>query len=211
MWKPVRFVALDYDGMMVDSLPRHHEAMAAVFARAGVLVPPLETFCAWWWMPSMPRFCELGVSLPEEEIWPLYDEVMGDRQFPLFPGVKEMLGGLFRRNIPVAIVTAMPHSDLILKCLINHRVLGLVTAGIHCDREEKTETLKGIVRSRGISAGDVLFLGDMKSDVADALSSGVRAIGFDGGYGGRETLLAAGAEDIIESPTEIFRITDSLD
>lgn len=198
----------DHDGTLVDSLPKHHAALAKVFKTMGIKIPPLSTMCQWWYMPAGERFKALGVHLPEEEIWPIYDQVIGDRIFPVFPGVKETLAGLKRRNLPSVVVTASPYPGQVFRCLAE---LVPFIHDIHCDKENKVSSLVGITESLGLRLGEVVYVGDMISDARDAKAAGVRFVGFDAGYGGREVLCEEGAEEVIETHTELFTLIDDLD
>ncbi|MCX6713201.1 MAG: HAD family hydrolase [Candidatus Vogelbacteria bacterium] len=206
----VRAVVWDYDGTLVDSLPRHYAALKVIFGRAGAKIPPLKTMCQWWYMPAGERFQALGVHTPEREIWPLYDRLLGDRMYQIFLGVREALSGLRRRNIPSFVITAAPYPDHVQDCLAKHSLLSLIS-DLYCDRENKVKDLADVADRLEIEKRHVMFVGDMISDIADGRTAGVRTIGFDGGYGGRQVLLGAGAEDIIDTPTEIFRLIDLLD
>lgn len=203
MLKPVRAVVYDLDGTVLDSLPKHYVAIKAVCDYVGANVPPFSTMCQWWHSPVMPCFRALGVFLPKEIIWPIYDLALGDRYFPVFPGAKDVLAGLERRGIDSFVITASPYAEKVAECLAMNGLTGFFK-GVYCDQEDKVSDLRDIMARNGFSPDEVIFVGDMVSDISDGVLAGVRTFGFDCGCGGHEVLIKAGAETVMKSHQEIF-------
>lgn len=62
----------------------------------------------------------------------------------------------------------------------------------------------------GIDKSEVIFVGDSNVDVATAHNAGIKCIGCEWGFRGRDELLKAGADYIIDTPQKIIDITRDL-
>lgn len=199
-----RVVVFDLDGTAVDSLPIHYEAIRLVCGMCNVAPFPLKEMCRYWYAPFYDRFCELGVTLAPDHLWSVYNEKVDGKLAPVFPEVITTLDALREEGIPLFVVTAcgpQRTEEMLRQNYIRHYF-----KKVYCDQESKVEVLRNIVKSCGIEPTELVFVGDMKSDILDGIRAGVRAIGFDGGYGGSEILLAARAEKVITSHGQILQL-----
>ena len=70
--------------------------------------------------------------------------------------------------------------------------------------EDKGELMAHLLEQEGLDARQACMVGDREHDVLAAARNGVPAVGVLWGYGGREELVAAGAQVIIERPAELL-------
>ena len=61
-----------------------------------------------------------------------------------------------------------------------------------------------IVESMGLGCEDFLLVGDSTVDIETGAAGGIRLVGVSWGYRGRDELVKAGADIIIDRPTEIL-------
>ncbi|HJQ58902.1 MAG TPA: HAD-IA family hydrolase [Vineibacter sp.] len=76
--------------------------------------------------------------------------------------------------------------------------------------DHKPELLAHILSEHGLSSTHCLMVGDRKHDVIGARSVGMRSLGVLWGYGTRGELETAGADQLVESPTDLARTVQSM-
>jgi phosphoglycolate phosphatase len=124
----------------------------------------------------------------------------------VFPGVVEMLAALREAGLTLCIATSKRRD--FAERVIDHlglrsylsAVYGALPGG---GLEDKPDLLAHILRETGYAAGDTVMLGDRLHDMHAARQNAIRAIGALWGYGGREELLAAGADALAEQPAQV--------
>lgn len=123
-----------------------------------------------------------------------------------FPGMVDLLGRLRSAGVGVGVVTSKLKQD----ALAELRATGLsehievVVAFEDTDEHKPAATpLREAVRR--LSANVIVSVGDLPSDIASARAAGLAAIGVSWGYGGRSTLIDAGAECVCDSAEELER------
>jgi len=203
MKKVIKVVVYDLDGTVLDSLPVHYLAIQAVCSMCGVSIPPLNEVCRFWYAPYYERFREFGVTLSPDYLWSIYNKKVNGGISPVFPELVTTLDDLWEQAVKLFVVTTCGQEFAEKK--LQRNFVRHYFAGVYGDQEDKTKALRKIIASCGVTPGELLFIGDMKSDILDGKKARVRTIGFDGGYGGRETLLGAGAETVITSHKQILQ------
>ena len=106
-------VAFDLDGLLIDTEPIFAEAIRQFLERRGLAFES-EVMHSMMGSPaaqSLPRFRE-HYRLPDPieqiglECRDLFFEVLGDQSGPLMPGVRDLLGELWKRRVPTCIATS---------------------------------------------------------------------------------------------------------
>jgi len=125
----------------------------------------------------------------------------------VYPGIVDCLGGLRSGGRRLYVVTSKPR--VYAAKITDHFELSPFFERVHgpeLDDEQSTKTslIADLLASEGIAASAVAMVGDRKLDVVGARANGVFAIGACWGYGGREELLSAGADRLLESPEELL-------
>ena len=62
-----------------------------------------------------------------------------------------------------------------------------------------------------LKCGNKIFIGDTKVDVQTAKNAGVISVGAAWGFRGREELEKAGADFIIEGPSQLMDVIETLE
>jgi phosphoglycolate phosphatase len=76
--------------------------------------------------------------------------------------------------------------------------------------DHKPELLGHILSERGIGASHVLMVGDRRHDIVGAHAVRMRGLGVLWGYGSRDELEAAGADQLVELTADLARVVLSM-
>ena len=76
--------------------------------------------------------------------------------------------------------------------------------------DHKPELLAHILSEQKIRASRGLMVGDRRHDIVGAHAVGMRSLGVLWGYGNRDELETAGADQLVESPSDLFRAVLSI-
>jgi phosphoglycolate phosphatase len=126
----------------------------------------------------------------------------------LFPGVRDMLAALRESGYALFIATSKlrDFAERVIDYLdLRSFVRAVYGAEPRGGLEVKADLLAHILRRERLKAERTLMLGDRLHDIAAAKANCLRSIGALWGYGGREELLAAGADELAETPAEVAR------
>jgi phosphoglycolate phosphatase len=66
------------------------------------------------------------------------------------------------------------------------------------------------MRFRALSPSHSLMVGDRRHDISGAHAVGMRGLGVLWGYGSRDELEAAGADQLVDSPADLARTVLSM-
>jgi phosphoglycolate phosphatase len=80
---------------------------------------------------------------------------------------------------------------------------GIYGSGPNGELDHKPELLAHILSEKSLSPSHVLMVGDRKYDISGAHSVGMRGLGVLWGYGTRDELEAAGADQLVDSPADL--------
>ncbi len=125
----------------------------------------------------------------------------------LYDGIFEVVSKLRQRGIHLAVLTNKDHQDA--ERIVEH-FFGADTfksvVGVVDSRKVKpdTEGIMSIVESMELSCEDFLLVGDSAVDIQTAKAAGIRSVGAGWGFRKREELVQAGADIVIDRPTEIL-------
>lgn len=124
-----------------------------------------------------------------------------------YDGICEMLQALKERGVRLAVLSNKPHRQTVdvVETVFGKELFDLV--------QGQTETIPRKPDPAGIhyllSEMDVpetacLYVGDSEVDVATGIAAGVRTVGVEWGFRGRQALLEAGAETVIRTPDQLI-------
>ncbi|HEY6559302.1 MAG TPA: HAD hydrolase-like protein [Polyangiaceae bacterium] len=202
----------DLDGTLTD--PRDGITRCLRYALDGVQVPaptdaeltrwigpPLHDSFRDFLGPSRRHLVARAVSLYRERFG-----TVGMFENSVYPGVPEGLRLLVESGRRLFVVTSKPthfarpilqHFDL------SRFFVGVYGSELSGERSDKGELISHVLRTEGLESNDALMIGDRAHDVRGARQNQVRAIGALWGYGGREELSDAGANDLYASVSEL--------
>lgn len=208
---PARSVLLDLDGTIVDSQPGIFASCSAALRALGhdpsgldvrrVIGPPLEDV--------MQALLQARGDDRIDEAVAAYRRHYGESgllQSELYPGMEQALHDMRRAGLRIYLATSKREA-FARRILENLRltayfddIYGSVPGG---KIDHKPELLAHILSEEGISATHSLMVGDRQYDIFGAHTVAMRALGVLWGYGSRDELEKAAAEQLIERPANL--------
>jgi phosphoglycolate phosphatase len=209
-----RTVLLDLDGTLIDSYP-------------GILASCLAALRALGHEPDETLDIRRHIGPPLEDVMQLLLQSYGDDRvgeaaaayrrhygdtgllgsIP-YPGIDESLEEMKRAGLKIYLATSK--RETFARRILDHLKLAANFDGIHGslpggELDHKPELLAHILSQHGLSASRSVMVGDRRHDIAGAHAVGMRALGVLWGFGTRDELEAAGADQLVDSPSELCR------
>lgn len=209
-------VFLDLDGCLVDSTLAITRSINHALATVGIAARPTEDLRRFIGPPAMENF---RVLLAEEGREPAlaagcveaYREryrAVGTQETHVFPGIESALVAL-EGIAPLAVVTSKPR-PIAVPLL---EALGLAGAFVRIDgpeldalTEPKTVTLTRTIAALAVEATTSVMVGDRAHDVRAGRACRTGTVGVLWGAGGREELEDAGADALVDEPTDLAEV-----
>ena len=208
-----KLILFDLDGTLTDSGPGIIRCVQYALEKMGRPVPAPEELVCFVGPPLLEQFMDFAGFNREEAARALeyYRERYGKTgifENELYPGIREMLEHLSRRGLRLGVASSKP--EYYVKQILEHfrllqyldPVAGSELAG---RRTDKSEVIGEALRRAGFEAlrRQVVMCGDRCYDVQGAAGWGLQFVGVSYGYGTREELLGAGAENIAGTAAEL--------
>jgi phosphoglycolate phosphatase len=212
-------VLLDLDGTLVDSNPGiRASCLAALRALGhapedtldirGIIGPPLEDM-----MQVLLR--SYGDDRVGDAV-AAYRQHYGDSGFlgsVPFPGIGEALDEMKRAGLRLYLATSK--REVFARRILEHLKFALLFDGIHGSvpggaLDHKPELLAHVLSTHGLAPSRSLMVGDRRYDISGAHAVGLRGLGVLWGYGSRDELETAGADQMVESPADLAATVLSL-
>ncbi len=227
---PITAVLFDLDGTLVDSLQGIGATVDAVLETLGrppcdkavlrrLVGAPLEAIFGALLPAATTAECIAYADAYRELYW-----TTGVPHTPLFPGIRDVLDACRAAGLMLAVVTTK-RVDVATGVLEARGITGHFTVVIGGDSTPHHKPhpapalaalaqlgidLAGVASAGSVAppplaalASSVAVVGDTTFDVEMARAAGCRAIGVAWGYGGGETLVAAGAHHLAEDAAHL--------
>jgi phosphoglycolate phosphatase len=216
---PACSVLLDLDGTLVDSQPGILASCMAALRALGhepaeipdikrVIGPPLEDVLQFLLQPyGDHRIGEAVLAYRQH-----YGEI-GLFGSQLYPGIGASLKAMQQAGLRIYLATSK--RETFARCILEHLGLAPYFEGIHGsvpggELDHKPELLAHILSEHGISPAHSLMVGDRRHDISGAHAVGMRGLGVLWGYGTRDELETAGADQLVESTDDLARTVVSM-
>lgn len=137
-----------------------------------------------------------------------YREHRLDKTAP-YPGIAELLNDLTARGQKLAVYSNKPHEHTVaLVGAFFKKWSWSAVEGGREDRPKKPDPrrTREVLDTLGLGAAEVLMVGDSAPDMQAARNVGIRAVGVTWGFRSREELRAAGADHLIDRPTDLLTL-----
>jgi phosphoglycolate phosphatase len=212
-------VLLDLDGTIVDSCPGILASCQAALRALGhepdetldvrrFIGPPLEEI-----MQHLLR--SYGDDRVGEAVT-AYRRHYGDSGYlgsVPYAGIGEALAEMKRSGLRLYLATSK--RETFASRILNHLNFVPYFDGIHGsvpsgELDHKPELLAHIVAKHDLSPSRSLMVGDRRHDIAGAHAVGMRGLGVLWGYGSREELETADADQLVDSPADLTRTVLSM-
>lgn len=206
-------ILFDLDGTLTDSKEGITKCVQYALAKYGIDEPDLSKLESFIGPPLKIHMLERYPHLSEDEAnqavaW--YREryrSVGLFENRVYEGIPELLERLQKAGYTLILATSKPevYTIRILEHFELKRFFTIIV-GSELDgrRGEKDEVIQEALRLGGNP--EAIMVGDRKYDMWGAKKHGLRAVGVLYGYGSREELEAAGADEIAESVAELERL-----
>lgn len=212
-------VLLDLDGTLVDSYPGilasciaalralGHEADETLDLRR-IIGPPLEDMM----QILLQSYGDNRVG----EAVAAYRQHYGESGFlgsVPYPGIGNSLEEMKRTGLRIYLATSK--RVIFASRILDHLNLATYFDGIHGsvpggELDRKPELLAHILSRHSLSPSLSLMVGDRRYDISGAHAAGIRGLGVLWGYGTRDELETAGADQLVDSPADLARAVLSM-
>jgi phosphoglycolate phosphatase len=216
---PTCSVLLDLDGTLIDSQPGILASCVVALRALGhqldeiqdikrVIGPPLEDVMQFLLQPfGDDRIGEAVLAFRQH-----YGEI-GLLGSELYPGVGGSLAAMQQAGLRIYLATSKRAT--FARRILEHLELTSYFDGIHGsvpggELDHKPELLAHILSEHGISPAHSLMIGDRRYDISGAHAVGMRGVGVLWGYGTRDELETASADQLVESTADLARTVLSM-
>jgi phosphoglycolate phosphatase len=211
---PIRSVLLDLDGTLIDSQP-------------GILASCLAALRALGHEPDETLDIKRFIGPPLEETMQVLLQAYGDdrtgegvaayRQHygesgflgsEPYPGIGRSLEEMQQAGLRIYLATSK--RETFASRILHHLGFATYFDGIHGSvpggaLDHKPELLAHVLSQHDLSPSHSLMVGDRRHDISGAHAVGMRGLGVLWGYGSRDELETAGADQLVESPADLAR------
>lgn len=209
-----RSVLLDLDGTLIDSCP-------------GILASCMAALRALGHEPDDSLDIRRFIGPPLEDILQALLQSYGDDRVDdaviayrqhygesgylgsvPYPGIGKALEEMKRAGLRVFLATSK--RAVFASRILDYLALTVYFDGIHGSvpggaLDHKPELLAHIISQHDLSPSHCLMVGDRRHDIAGAHAVGMHGLGVLWGYGSRDELETAGADQLVESPADLAR------
>ena len=212
---PHKAVLFDLDGTLLDTLEDLADATNAALAELGLPGHPLVAYKQFVGdgLENLVRramrherpdeaLLARGIELTRNE----YAGRWAEKSRP-YAGIPDLLEGLSRRGIPMAVLSNKPHEFTrlcVTRLLPDWHFQAVQGATPELPRKPDPGGALAIAARMGIAPGEVLYLGDTNTDMLTAVAAGMFPVGALWGFRTAEELLATGAAALAKTPTDVL-------
>lgn len=202
----------DLDGTLMDPREGITRCLRHGLERVGV-VPPEDSALERWIGPPLHDSFRSFLGPEREHLLSsavaFYRErfaAAGMFENVVYPGVVEALERLNGAGWSLFVATSK--AQYFARQIVSHFELphfqSVYGSELSGERADKAVLLAHLLEREGIRADQAIMIGDRSFDMVAAKANGVRAIGALWGYGSRDELVSAGADELCESISELF-------
>ena len=210
----MKYIFFDLDGTLTDPAEGITNSVAYALSKFGIEVQDRKTLNRFIGPPLVDAFMEYyGFSKEDAEralgFYREYFAPKGIFENAVIDGIPSMLEALKTDGKKLYVATSKPEKFAVE--ILEHFSLDRYFDGIYGSTMDETRNKKDAVIAyalsmSGASATDSIMVGDRHHDIEGAKANGMRSVGVLFGYGSREELATAGADQIAEDIKELQNI-----
>lgn len=207
----------DLDGTLVNSLYDLADAMNYALEKNGFQPHDREKYRFFVGngissLADKAMIIPKGMATPEQKTQVLadfneyYDNHCMDKTKP-YPGIKELLDELDKRNIKYAVMSNKPDNfaKIIVKALFpDNEFVTIWGKRDNFERKPSPQAVLALIDEVGISKDECLYIGDSDVDIYTAKNAELKCCGVSWGFRPKQELIDAGAEFIADTAEEIL-------
>jgi phosphoglycolate phosphatase len=214
-----RTLLVDLDGTLTDNFEGISRSILHALSELGADPPPASALRSCVGPPLRASLARLlatddpaRIELALAHYRTRYAQT-GWRENVVYEGVARVLAALADRGAQLVLCTSKPQPYA--ERIVAHFELDRHFASIHgADLEgtldDKAALVRRLLARERLPAHACTMIGDREHDVRAAHANGVRAVGVLWGYGSRDELVAAGADALVPTPSELPAAVASL-
>ena len=218
----IRIVVFDCDGTLVDSLFAIQHAMERAFAAVGIEAPPPEAVRGIVGLSVPQAVAALAPGHPPETLAALdrafreasiaYRTAHPQENGRLYPGAWAALERLDVPDTLMAVATGKARRGLehVLDAFALRPFFAATQTADDAPSKPHPGMLENCERMTGVEPQRMAMVGDTSFDMAMARAHGCLAIGVSWGYHSVETLLASGAQVVIDDFADLDSALEGL-
>lgn len=207
-------VIFDLDGTLTDPMIGITKSVQYALRRYGIEEPDLNKLTPFIGPPltdSFQKYYSFSPAQSREAVL-VYREYFTERgifENEEIPGIREMLNGLRAAGKQLFVATSKP--ELFARRIIRHfqmedYFLFVGGADMEETRVKKGDVIRYVMEEKKITAETAVMVGDREHDIIGAKENGLESIGVLFGYGSREELEEAGADQIAADAGELLKL-----
>jgi phosphoglycolate phosphatase len=205
-------VLFDLDGTLTDPRPGIVGCIRFALDQLGLRCPSDDVLAGYIGPPLRGTFATLLDTSDAERIEEAlrfyrqrFDQT-GMYENTVYEGVPAMLDMLGQLDGAAYVVTSKP--AVYAERIVDHFRLGhhfrkVYGPELDGQRDDKAELLAYLLAVEGVGPSAAVMVGDRAADIVAAKANGVRSIGVLWGYGSEVELMAAGADVLCRTPSEL--------
>lgn len=209
----MRRLFFDLDGTLTDSREGILGSIRYALERMGKSCPPEAELIAFIGPPLRDTFQSLLGEASAAPALKFYRERFAEtgwRENRPYEGIEDLLAELQARGITLYVATSKPlvFAERILEHFGLARYFAHVFgAELDGTRGDKRDLLHYAMQLTGTGPGATM-IGDRSFDVLGGRANGMRTVGVTWGFGSRQELEAAGADRIVDAPSDLRDVVD---
>lgn len=203
-----KYLLFDLDGTLTDPKEGITKAVQYALSAYGTEVEHLDDLCCFIGPPLKDSFIKYYQMTEEEAVRaiPVFREYFSARGWyenRAYDGIGEVLEILKASGKKLYVASSKP--EIFVRKILKHFHLDsyfIFMGGADLDeiRVKKADVIRYVLKENQITDLDaVVMIGDREHDVLGAKEAGISSIGVLYGYGSREELIKAGADELAES------------
>lgn len=207
-------IIFDLDGTLTDPMIGITKSVQYALRRYGIEEPDLRKLTPFIGPPltdSFQKYYSFSPAQAREAVL-VYREYFTERgifENEEIPGIREMLNGLRAAGKQLFVATSKP--ELFARRIIRHfqmedYFLFVGGADMEETRVKKGDVIRYVMEEKKITAETAVMVGDREHDIIGAKENGLESIGVLLGYGSREELEEAGADQIAADAGELLKL-----
>ena len=209
------YVIFDFDGTVADSSEGVIASILYAYEAFAKPLPDDETIRQFFGPPLVASFMKYaGVDEKTgEEMTAKYRELYTDNAMyllKLYDGMGELLKQLKKSGTKIAIASSKPKKffdKLLGKLEIKEYFDAVCGAAMDEKSTSKKDIIQNALKQLGVEDKSLaLMVGDRKYDVLGAKDAGIKCVGVTFGFGDYDELKEAGADFIVDEPSQIMKI-----
>lgn len=214
-----KVILFDLDGTLTDSAEGIINSVIYALKTYGIENEDREALQAFVGPPLVGSFMKFygfdeKKAMETVERYREYFSVKGLFENRPYDGIKEMLDRLKKKGVKLMIATSKPekYSRQILEYFgLMEYFDFLGGATMDETRTAKGEVIRYVLESQKLldSLDQIMMVGDREHDILGAKENGISSVGVLYGYGDRTELAKAGANQIVETVSELGNVLDA--